>query len=50
MGITIKREIDSNTVIVGDFNPSTYGCIDHPDRKLTGNTSFKQYIGPAGPN
>ena len=29
----IKEEIDSNTIIVGDFN-TLHQWIDHPDRKL----------------
>ena len=30
----IKEEIDSNTIIVGDFNTSLNQWSDHPDRKL----------------
>ena len=30
----IKGEIDSNTIIVGDFNTS-HQRTDHPDRKIT---------------
>ena len=30
----IKEEIDSNTIIVGDFNTSLHQWTDHPDRKL----------------
>ena len=29
----IKEEIDSNTIIVGDFNTPLYQWTDHPDRK-----------------
>ena len=31
---TIKGEIDSSTIIVGDFKPHLYQWTDHPDRKL----------------
>ena len=30
----IKGEIDSNTVIVGDFTPHSHQWTDHPNRKL----------------
>ena len=30
----IKGEIDSNTIIVGDFKPHLHQWTDHPDRKL----------------
>ena len=29
----IKEEIDSNTIIVGDFNTPIHQWTDHPDRK-----------------
>ena len=29
----IKGEVDSNTIIVGDFNPHCHQWKDHPDRK-----------------
>ena len=32
---TIKGEIDSNTIIMGDFNTNSQQWTDHPDRKLT---------------
>ena len=30
----IKREIDSNTIIVGDFNTHSHQWTDHQNRKL----------------
>ena len=30
----IKEEIDSNTIIVGDFNASLHQWTDHTNRKL----------------
>ena len=30
----IKEEIDSNTIVVGDFNTSLTPMTDHPNRKL----------------
>ena len=30
----IKREINSNTVIVGDLTPHLHQWTDHPNRKL----------------
>ena len=30
----IKGEIESNTVIVGDFTPHSHQWTDHPNRKL----------------
>ena len=32
----MKGEIDSNTVIVGNFNTTLSSTTDHPDRKSTG--------------
>ena len=34
MLIAVKEEIDSNTIIVGDFNTSLTQWTDHPDGKL----------------
>ena len=31
---TVKGEIDSNTIIVGELTPYTQQCTDHLDRKL----------------
>ena len=33
----IKGEIDSNTIIVGDFKPHLHQCTNHPDGKLIRN-------------
>ena len=30
----IKEEVDSNTIIVGDFRPHLHQWTDHPNRKL----------------
>ena len=37
----IKEEINSNTIIVGDFSISLHEWTDHPDRKLIRKHSFK---------
>ena len=41
----LKGEINSNTIILGDFNTS-HQWTDHPNRKLRRNTSFKWHKRP----
>ena len=40
----IKGEIDSNTIIVGDFNTPLTPVDRYQNRKLIRNTSLKGYI------
>ena len=40
MLIAIKEEIDSNTIIVGDFHTHLHQWTDHPDRKLIRKHKF----------
>lgn len=47
--LTIKKEIDSNTIIVGTLPTRTNGQIIQTENFIK-ETSFRQYIGPVGPN
>ena len=47
---TIKGEINSNIIIVGDLRHLFCQWADHPGRKLTGNMGLKSHIRPHGLN
>ena len=47
---TIKQEIDSNIIIVGDINISLIPMDRSPRQKTNKDASFKQWIGPDRPN
>ena len=50
MLITIKQEIDSNIIIVGDINTSLTPMDKSSRQKTNKDANFKQWIGPGRPN
>ena len=48
--ISLEGEVDSNTIIVGDFNIHFHQWIDHPNRKSIRKHFLKWHVRPDGLN
>ena len=50
MLMSMKEEINSNTIIVGDFNTPLTTMDRSTKQKINNETNFKWHNGQAGPN